>query len=161
MGIMDVAYLTFRLNQIFMDSQDDITIVSCGVESPTQDNIKKENISPVFILDDLKPVNWVLIDKFEGIEGCKTNGDWMAAATAAVKLIHSRIVEDGISYEQTQIVLFTAKSHLGLSEMETDLIILLQKYKTEFVIISEESTSDLNTDIIQFIQKVKERHKLS
>jgi hypothetical protein len=139
-----------------MDSQDDITIVSCGVESPTQDNVKEENISPVFILDDLKPVNWALIDKFEGIEGSGTNGYWIAAAVAAVKLIHSRIVEDGISYEQTQVVLFTAQSHLGsLSEIETDLISLLQKYKTEFVIISEESTSDLEIDTIQFIQKVR------
>ena len=141
-----------------MDSPDDITIVSCGVESPTQDNVKEENISPVFILDDLKPVNWALIDKFEGIEGSETNGDWIAAAVAAVKLIHSRIVEDGISYEQTQVVLFTAQSHLGsLSEIEIDLISLLQKYKTEFVIISEESTSDLETDAIQFIQKVRDK----
>ena len=141
-----------------MDSPDDITIVSCGVESPTQDNVKEENISPVFILDDLKPVNWALIDKFEGIEGSETNGDWIAAAGAAVKLIHSRIVEDGISYEQTQVVLFTAQSHLGsLSEIEIDLISLLQKYKTEFVIISKESTSDLETDAIQFIQKVRDK----
>ena len=74
----------FLLNKIFMDSPDEITIVSCGVESPTQDNVKEENISPVFILDDLKPVNWALIDKFEGIEGSETNSDWIAAAVAAV-----------------------------------------------------------------------------
>ena len=55
-------------------------------------------------------------------------------------------------------MLFTAQSHLGsLSEIEIDLISLLQKYKTEFVIISEESTSDLETDAIQFIQKVRDK----
>ena len=133
-------------------------MVLCGTDDTILDPHQKTSYANIAILNEMKPAGWELLNCVEKqLKTSTFTGDWFEAITVATNCIDERIA-DGISYQQTQIVLFPTKfSHIDPSKRTEDKIFdKLKQLGTEVVIIKDNFLHIKAEDGID-LQKMSER----